>query len=522
MSTTSFEGSAATTQSPHLSPAQLEALTRLQEAVRTTNFTLLEGSPGSGKSTVLRELVRLTGGVRISGRELTQATADSPNTCIDEQVHALLEERLRRYDLVVVDDFDHLIRLSYYSTGYRRPEFLGVALRSIIDLARDSRKHLILVGDTFRHSPEAHMVPDLAARAASLEMPPMRGRDFLYFLEIVLGDRAREVDAERVYQYAPGLNGYQLLQIGRILEGSDDLSEDRVREVIDSHILRSNLRPEEVASITFDDLKGFEHIVDKLTTYLINPLQQDQRFDALQLKPKRGVLLYGPPGTGKTSIGRALARQMRGKFFMIDGTIPPEPAADFFARVKLVFEAAKSATPSVIFIDDADVLFQSDRSTSFNRYLLTMLDGLESATAGKVAVMMTAMDPNHLPAALLRSGRVELWLETTAPAAATRGDILAAHVARLPPMFRDFDVEQVTAITEGFNAADMRRVVADVKALFAADIVERREPRTADSYFEVAARNVRRNKELLSLAEVGAFNFSTRAADTGGRTHAPR
>ena len=71
-------------------------------------------------------------------------------------------------------------------------------------------------------------------------------------------------------------------------------------------------------------------------------------------------------------------------------------------------------------IDDADVLFQSDRATGLSRYLLTMLDGLESESAGKVAVILTAMNPNHLPPALLRSGRVELWLETRLPAQAAR------------------------------------------------------------------------------------------------------
>jgi len=139
--------------------------------------------------------------------------------------------------------------------------------------------------------------------------------------------------------------------------------------------------------------------------------------------------------------------------------------------------------------------------------MLTMLDGLESATAGKVAVMMTAMDPNQMPPALLRSGRVELWLETTAPTEAARAEIVAAHVANLPEMFRAYDPKQITKLTEGFNAADMRRVVADVKALYAADILDDRKPSPVAVYFEIAARNVHRNKDLLGLAATGGFTF---------------
>jgi len=44
-----------------------------------------------------------------------------------------------------------------------------------------------------------------------------------------------------------------------------------------------------------------------------------------------------------------------------------------------------------------------------------MLDGLESPSAQRVCVTMTAMDPGSLPPALLRSARVELWLETRLP-----------------------------------------------------------------------------------------------------------
>src|SRR5947208_2134190 len=98
-----------------------------------------------------------------------------------------------------------------------------------------------------------------------------------------------------------------------------------------------------------------------------------------------------------------------------------------------------------------------------------MLDGLESESAGKVCVMMTAMDVGNLPLALVRSGRVELWLEMKLPDTAARREILARYAAKSGNLFSADDCASVVAATEGFTGADLKRVVEDAKSLFAYD-----------------------------------------------------
>jgi hypothetical protein len=41
------------------------------------------------------------------------------------------------------------------------------------------------------------------------------------------------------------------------------------------------------------------------------PMTHKERFDALGIRPPKGILLYGPPGTGKTLMARACAAQVR-------------------------------------------------------------------------------------------------------------------------------------------------------------------------------------------------------------------
>ena len=68
----------------------------------------------------------------------------------------------------------------------------------------------------------------------------------------------------------------------------------------------------------------------------------------------------------------------------------------------------------------------------------------------------------QLPApALVRSGRVELWLEMKLPDAEARAKILAALVANLPDELRGLDAPPLVAATEGFTGADLKALIED-------------------------------------------------------------
>jgi ATP-dependent 26S proteasome regulatory subunit len=133
-----------------------------------------------------------------------------------------------------------------------------------------------------------------------------------------------------------------------------------------------------------------------------------------------------------------------------------------------------------------------------------MLDGLESESAGRVCVMMTAMNVAHLPPALVRSGRVELWLGMKLPDSQARTQILSEHLQSLPTELRDADVPRLIAATEGFTGADLKRTVEDGKAIYAYDIAKGVAVRPTTEYFMRAVEAVRENKQRYAEAEAQA------------------
>ncbi|HEY6988280.1 MAG TPA: ATP-binding protein, partial [Bryobacteraceae bacterium] len=282
--------------------------------------------------------------------------------------------------------------------------------------------------------------------------------------------------------------------------GGQEIHTEAFIEYLRSQRLTSNVDLDEVQAVELAELVGVDDVIRSLEIHIAFPLENDRMAGEMNLRSKRGVLLYGPPGTGKTTVGRALAHRLKGKFFLIDGTFIAG-SGDFYARVHQVFEAAKENAPAIIFIDDADAIFEGGEEQGLYRYLLTMLDGLESESAGRICVMMTAMEVGNLPLALVRSGRVELWLEMKLPNVEARRAILNQQIAKSGLPFSGEDLSAVLAATEGFTGADLKRVVEDAKSLFAYESAGLKQIENVDGHLLQAIEGVALNKKRYAEAE---------------------
>ncbi|CAI5499064.1 unnamed protein product [Closterium sp. Naga37s-1] len=113
----------------------------------------------------------------------------------------------------------------------------------------------------------------------------------------------------------------------------------------------------ELPAVTWSDIGGLEGVKKRLQMAVEWPLQHPEAFLRLALTPPRGVLLHGPPGGGKTMLALAAAHASKATLFSLSG-------ADLFsmyvgegeAMLKDTFRLARMAAPSVVFVDEVDVV----------------------------------------------------------------------------------------------------------------------------------------------------------------------
>ncbi|WP_296615436.1 ATP-binding protein [Sphingomonas sp.] len=411
----------------------------------------------------MRRYARETRAAFLDGDLYINRAERSDPSKFDHVLYDLIDVRLRKGVPVVVDGIRDFMPRPVF--GLMMHHFKDVALKRGVPLVMES-------------------VDDEAA--IQVKIPALLAEDYeAYFAARFGGKAVSGIDFPLVHEAAAGLDLYQLDFLANLME-VEGLTTAQMIACLERDVLKANLRLREVEALSFDSLPGSEHIAEALETHIILPFENKVLARELDLKPRRGVLLYGPPGTGKTSIGRALAHRMQGRFFLIDGSVITEPPSYFFGGVEGIIAQAKKNAPCVLFIDDADVLFQIEHIAGLQRYLLSLLDGLESETASHVCVMMTAMDAKKVPEPLLRSGRVELWLETKAPDEVTRGRILERWMAADMPGREDIDYPALARLTQGFTPADLRRLASDAKLLYASDLVAKRPIADANRYLELA------------------------------------
>jgi cell division protease FtsH len=223
---------------------------------------------------------------------------------------------------------------------------------------------------------------------------------------------------------------------------------------------------------TFADVAGVDEAKAELQE-VVGFLKEPDRYGRLGGRVPKGVLLVGPPGTGKTLLARAVAGEAGVPFFSISGSEFVELFVGVgAARVRDLFEQARSKAPAIIFIDELDALGRARSPFSYGggndekeqtlNQLLAELDGFDPKT-GLVLIAATNR-PEILDPALLRAGRFDRQVLVDRPDKQGRIQILAIHLKKAK-LAADVEPEKIAALTPGFSGADLANLVNEAALL---------------------------------------------------------
>jgi len=225
--------------------------------------------------------------------------------------------------------------------------------------------------------------------------------------------------------------------------------------------------------ITFDDVAGASD-VKKEVTEVVDFLKNPNKYRRLGARIPKGVLLIGPSGVGKTLLARAIAGEADVPFFSVAGSEFIEMLVGVGAsRARDMFSMAKSAQPSVIFIDEIDAIGRQrgmgftgghdEREQTLNQILVEM-DGFDQRT--NVIVLAATNRPDLLDPALVRPGRFDRRVTLDLPDINEREEIFKIHM-RGKPFSKDVDIKRLSEQTVGFSGADIENLINE-GAIFAA------------------------------------------------------
>ena len=224
---------------------------------------------------------------------------------------------------------------------------------------------------------------------------------------------------------------------------------------------------------TFDDVAGNEEAKEELKE-VIRFLTDPDQFKKLGAGVPKGVLLGGPPGTGKTLLAKAVAGEAGVPFLKVSGSQFVELLVGVgAARVRELFDKARSMKPSIIFIDEIDSIARArstnssmggandEREQTLNQ-ILTEMDGFEIDTG--IVVMAASNRIDILDPAIKRAGRFDRQITINNPNLKERQEILKVH-ARGKKLDTSVSLMMNAQRTIGFSGADLENVLNEAAIL---------------------------------------------------------
>ncbi len=186
------------------------------------------------------------------------------------------------------------------------------------------------------------------------------------------------------------------------------------------------------------------------------------------LDPPKGMLLLGVQGCGKSLAAKAAAGIFGVSLLRFDfGVLYSKYYGETEQNVRRALDIAQVMAPCVLWLDEIEkgLAVGGDDDGLSRRVLATLLTWM-SEKKKPVFVVATANDITRLPPEMVRKGRFDEIFFVDLPSASNRKDIFAIHLKKRLLEPKEFNLEELALVSEGFSGAEIEQAV--VSAMYTA------------------------------------------------------
>ncbi len=329
-------------------------------------------------------------------------------------------------------------------------------LRELAEKFRTARRSIVITAGSIQ------LPPELSGDAAPFELGLPSNEELLAGVKQTLADLNREshvpvtLDLPNMQQLAKNLAGLPFAEAMRtlrlcVLEQNKadaslfDAVLDAKREVLRGDGLLETVRRD----ASFGDIAGLQRLREWLAKRKSALTAEGQKFG---LVPPKGILITGVQGCGKSLAAKSIAGEWG---FELESE----------KRLRKALDLAQKMSPLVLWIDEIEKAFASAGSSGdadaglSQRLLATLLTWMQDRESG-VFLAATSNNISALPPEMLRKGRFDEIFFVDLPNSVARAALFALHLKKRGRDASQFDLQQLSAASDGFSGAEIEQAIA--------------------------------------------------------------
>ena len=214
----------------------------------------------------------------------------------------------------------------------------------------------------------------------------------------------------------------------------------------------------------FSDYAGMKNFLQYIQELIILPIINFRLYKEENLELSRGIILNGPPGCGKTFLVDVIGGELNLPIFYLFPHKLSNPLSGINEKkIQKLFEMASKNSPSILFIDDIDLLAlkrdngSREHEKKLFSQLLFSLDELKKNKRVCVIVLGATNFLDQLDDSIRRPGRFDKEINFKIPSVSTRLEIIKSLGTKFS---FSFDTESLALETKGYVSGDLFNLIS--------------------------------------------------------------